>query len=275
MSPIETHRCCVCAVETANRCAACAAVGTDLFFCSKEHQKLVWNVHKRFCGKAGFEHPLLQPEEAERAKEIGFTLSFENGLTLASMLLGNRPSSSATKALFKRRIDSLTVNSGSTSRGAHASTQDRSLARDVRCLLQADPSPPARFRSLHPPLAYLQAVENHLVSALQGDSPASRPWYLPLMHQFAIVLAVASAPGGMLSSLPPQATVDVKYYAASEADVRSYLMVLKVLKHRVEPIEGEVVTAAIRAELDETYTVWGDGDRMERRAESLGMLDCV
>ncbi|KAJ8294850.1 hypothetical protein OF846_001925 [Rhodotorula toruloides] len=65
--------CLVCGTETKNRCSACAKAGVDLFFCSPEHQKLAWHMHRMFCGpgKANpFRWPPLTPKEAEAATRI-------------------------------------------------------------------------------------------------------------------------------------------------------------------------------------------------------------
>ncbi|GAA5846263.1 hypothetical protein JCM9279_005880 [Rhodotorula babjevae] len=48
--------CEVCGVETTQRCSSCLEAGIDLFFCSKDHQKLVWPAHKTVCGP-GKAHP--------------------------------------------------------------------------------------------------------------------------------------------------------------------------------------------------------------------------
>lgn len=41
--PVEpvAQPCEVCGVETTQRCSSCVKAGVDLFFCSKDHQKLV------------------------------------------------------------------------------------------------------------------------------------------------------------------------------------------------------------------------------------------
>ncbi|BGP31689.1 hypothetical protein JCM10296v2_003463 [Rhodotorula toruloides] len=66
MSTDEPSKCCVCGAPTTKRCQACAQSGFDLFFCSPEHQKLVWSDHKLLCGPhsaraaplAGLEDPI-------------------------------------------------------------------------------------------------------------------------------------------------------------------------------------------------------------------------
>ncbi|GAA6032964.1 hypothetical protein JCM8097_000071 [Rhodosporidiobolus ruineniae] len=61
--------CCVCNAKTTQGCAACAKAGFSIFFCSREHQKLVWFAHKPFCGSNSkpFSFPPLSKEEAEQA----------------------------------------------------------------------------------------------------------------------------------------------------------------------------------------------------------------
>ncbi|BGP15741.1 hypothetical protein JCM10213_007964 [Rhodosporidiobolus nylandii] len=69
MSSLDAQPCCVCGKETTQKCGACAAAGFDLFFCSREHQKLIWPAHRRVCGPSAkpFKLPLLSQEEAEDA----------------------------------------------------------------------------------------------------------------------------------------------------------------------------------------------------------------
>ncbi|BGO91163.1 hypothetical protein NBRC10512_005743 [Rhodotorula toruloides] len=67
MSTDGTGRCLVCYAETKNRCSRCGEAGIDLFFCSPEHQKLVWPGHRFFCGPNAFPlcFPFLSDEELE------------------------------------------------------------------------------------------------------------------------------------------------------------------------------------------------------------------
>ncbi|GAA6041071.1 hypothetical protein JCM8097_004705 [Rhodosporidiobolus ruineniae] len=72
MSHSLTGPCLVCGDETTSRCQSCGKAGISLFFCSKEHQKLLWPVHKKVCGpgKANpFLWPDLAPDEVEDAKK--------------------------------------------------------------------------------------------------------------------------------------------------------------------------------------------------------------
>ncbi|GAA5987479.1 hypothetical protein JCM10908_001972 [Rhodotorula pacifica] len=60
--------CLVCGASTSTRCSSCASKsGFDLFFRSKEHQKLAWPVHRLVCGDRAhpFRLPPFSQEEAE------------------------------------------------------------------------------------------------------------------------------------------------------------------------------------------------------------------
>ncbi|BGP47578.1 hypothetical protein JCM10450v2_003441 [Rhodotorula kratochvilovae] len=72
MTPtVQVQPCEVCGKETKQRCSACATAGVDLFFCSKEHQKLVWPVHRDFCshGSSTFAMPALSAAELADARK--------------------------------------------------------------------------------------------------------------------------------------------------------------------------------------------------------------
>ncbi|GAA5876666.1 hypothetical protein JCM8547_005768 [Rhodosporidiobolus lusitaniae] len=66
--------CCVCVATTTQRCGACQGAGFDLFFCSRERQKLVWFAHKRVCGPNSrpFRFPPLTAADVSIAKECLF-----------------------------------------------------------------------------------------------------------------------------------------------------------------------------------------------------------
>ncbi|BGP69966.1 MYND-type domain-containing protein [Rhodotorula toruloides] len=79
MSAPAAGECLVCGTQTKNRCSACATAGIDLFFCSPEHQKLVWHVHRLFCGpgKADpWRWPPLSPAEVDAALALLDTVPF-------------------------------------------------------------------------------------------------------------------------------------------------------------------------------------------------------
>ncbi|GAA5887863.1 hypothetical protein JCM6882_000780 [Rhodosporidiobolus microsporus] len=64
------RECWVCGKATTTRCGPCGEAGVEIFFCSREHQKRVWPIHKLVCGPGKahpFVWPLLSPEEADFA----------------------------------------------------------------------------------------------------------------------------------------------------------------------------------------------------------------
>ncbi|GAA5887828.1 hypothetical protein JCM6882_000767 [Rhodosporidiobolus microsporus] len=66
MADMGAEPCWICGASTPTRCQACGTAGIDIFFCSKEHQRLVWPVHKLVCGPGKampFAWPLLSKEE--------------------------------------------------------------------------------------------------------------------------------------------------------------------------------------------------------------------
>ncbi|GAA5964741.1 hypothetical protein JCM3765_002539, partial [Sporobolomyces pararoseus] len=65
--------CVVCGKAATDRCGDCAANGSKWFyFCSREHQKLVWSTHKRVCGKRSspFRWPGFSQSELDRISEV-------------------------------------------------------------------------------------------------------------------------------------------------------------------------------------------------------------
>ncbi|GAA5848401.1 hypothetical protein JCM5353_004849 [Sporobolomyces roseus] len=66
--------CIVCGKKPCEtRCSACLANGVDyIFFCSTEHQRLAWPLHKRVCGirSSPFRCPALSDEEVEEYKTL-------------------------------------------------------------------------------------------------------------------------------------------------------------------------------------------------------------
>ncbi|GAA6020816.1 hypothetical protein JCM10207_001666 [Rhodosporidiobolus poonsookiae] len=80
MSTTTKGDCCVCGEETTKRCGACQSAGVDLFFCSREHQKLVWKTHGKVCGANSnpFRQPDFTHDEIELAKRHMHTVVFNN-----------------------------------------------------------------------------------------------------------------------------------------------------------------------------------------------------
>ncbi|GAA5874526.1 hypothetical protein JCM8547_002185 [Rhodosporidiobolus lusitaniae] len=68
MSEQDLHDCAICPAKTASRCSSCKAV----YFCSREHQKLIWSVHKWTCGNQDepFSFPPLSTEELAALEKV-------------------------------------------------------------------------------------------------------------------------------------------------------------------------------------------------------------
>ncbi|ORY91769.1 hypothetical protein BCR35DRAFT_328356 [Leucosporidium creatinivorum] len=63
MDAFVDKECVVCGAATTKTCSACK----KLFFCSSEHQKLRWPIHKHLCGKEGYRPPSLTESEVDWA----------------------------------------------------------------------------------------------------------------------------------------------------------------------------------------------------------------
>ncbi|GAA6062906.1 hypothetical protein JCM10212_004355 [Sporobolomyces blumeae] len=64
-STSPSGECVVCGEPTTKRRSACAAHGTNyMWFCSQEHQKLVWKVHRQVCGERS--NPFLWPDFTDK-----------------------------------------------------------------------------------------------------------------------------------------------------------------------------------------------------------------
>ncbi|GAA5986635.1 hypothetical protein JCM5350_008326 [Sporobolomyces pararoseus] len=64
-------RCVVCGKESLKGCSKCKAAGLDwMYFCSVDHQRLIWKVHRRVCGENPFKFPLLNSDEAKELRSL-------------------------------------------------------------------------------------------------------------------------------------------------------------------------------------------------------------
>ncbi|CDR48952.1 RHTO0S21e02366g1_1 [Rhodotorula toruloides] len=143
MDTQTTGECMVCGREAKHRCSACRKAGIDLFFCSSEHQRLVWPGHRIFCGSNAFPiiFPLLSPVEAE---EI-----------IASFHVMDHPAASVTRLeilkarlgrreLSEREVVDL-IHWSQPPRQSPTSTRPRRCGRPSSSIL-ASPATPARPR---------------------------------------------------------------------------------------------------------------------------------
>ncbi|GAA5826285.1 hypothetical protein JCM5353_003775 [Sporobolomyces roseus] len=72
-SPILYGRCVVCNKPSNLKCSPCASNGTQwMYFCGQDHQKLIWPLHKRVCGKRStpWSWPPLTKKELQEMVEL-------------------------------------------------------------------------------------------------------------------------------------------------------------------------------------------------------------
>ncbi|GAA6014037.1 hypothetical protein JCM10207_000215 [Rhodosporidiobolus poonsookiae] len=265
MPSTETHRCCVCAIETENRCAACSAVGTDLFFCSKEHQKLVWKVHKRFCGKGGFDLPLLEPEEAELAKKIAFTHRTDAGATLGSVLLDGKQRNAETERWVREAIDAVTT---SRKEDTYDAESDRLLVSTVRASLLSVPGLADRPR--HYAVGCVSLVE----FALHSDT--TRPWYPALMHQVSILVALSVVePCPQLTLADQLSEREPTLIHRFCMDYAAYLVLLSIIKDQISALDGKAEGARVYDGVNRALVLQFPPNKLGTVARRRGMEDCL
>ncbi|ORY91775.1 hypothetical protein BCR35DRAFT_312038 [Leucosporidium creatinivorum] len=99
MDGFKDKECVVCGAATTKTCSACK----KLFFCSAEHQKLLWPIHKHLCGKDQYSPPPLTEGEVEWACAhpdcFGTNPSFPDVTTALNALRGSTSKSNYGLAL--------------------------------------------------------------------------------------------------------------------------------------------------------------------------------
>ncbi|GAA5965810.1 hypothetical protein JCM3765_001190 [Sporobolomyces pararoseus] len=87
---ITIGKCVVCGKETYLRCEACSRFGTDwMFFCSVEHQRLIWKVHRSVCGPRSnpFQWPRLSQGDVDDFRKIGQQPVIEDGRATGELVM--------------------------------------------------------------------------------------------------------------------------------------------------------------------------------------------
>ncbi|GAA5906597.1 zinc finger MYND domain-containing protein [Sporobolomyces salmoneus] len=70
-APPSPAQCVVCGKDATAGCSVCKKAGLDwMYFCSVDHQRLLWKSHKRVCGMNPFEWPALKENEVDEAWEL-------------------------------------------------------------------------------------------------------------------------------------------------------------------------------------------------------------
>ncbi|GAA6039900.1 hypothetical protein JCM8097_006790 [Rhodosporidiobolus ruineniae] len=196
MSQTTSGSCCVCGKETTTRCQACGKAGISLFFCSSEHQKLVWFAHKQVCGpgKANpFVWPDLSQTEANEACKYLHTWSRSGPHAMAPLatFLNQRFPAFTSKGALAPQIQALTRQKKHHFSGSYSLRQN--LLRDIRSYEAARMSvtntEPAEVvdRVLRRTSNFC-ANSNKVLELASAPSPPS--WVVPLHHQVVCFFAL-------------------------------------------------------------------------------------
>ncbi|GAA6037339.1 hypothetical protein JCM8097_008519 [Rhodosporidiobolus ruineniae] len=177
------HPCTLCTMLTSTRCSGCK----ELFFCSKEHQKLLWPMHKVFCGKDDptFFLPSLSDLERshlEQVRDIPYVISVLD--PAPASLLAFVKQRGLFSGSWQELLDVLTSEAPSlplwqiTALRCAAHTQ-------ICCNMLSLPTKPSPWRLLAVPCSYL-----FLFKSFEQVAPEQRPALLarasPYLKQFAV-----------------------------------------------------------------------------------------
>ncbi|BGP39538.1 hypothetical protein JCM10450v2_003504 [Rhodotorula kratochvilovae] len=194
--------CLVCGTKTKNVCSSCRKAGIDLFFCSPEHQKLVWSKHKLVCGPGKakpFLWPRLSSEEAAEAIEHRKTKTF----TDASLEGFFQLAFGVPPAQLPGAINALT---GPPPSDIEELSYQNALIGQVRYCealrwqsrpLNAPPPPPTLAES--GPQSFVHNLTVYAYNLARGaafgyDEPEGRDAFLHQLLVFAVLLQAPEAP---------------------------------------------------------------------------------
>ncbi|GAA6041174.1 hypothetical protein JCM8097_004152 [Rhodosporidiobolus ruineniae] len=264
MDNAATQGCWICGKEDSERCSACAKAGINIFFCSSEHQRLVWPIHKLFCGpgKANpFTLPPLSPEEAvevrrNAGKSIALSSESAKGMLLANLLqYGLKPA------------DIFSVEQ--TLQFANSSNPDKWISRQL-CLAvirfrqvdlrnledseddQGDPLPsPAAF-ALGEVSRFIAIYLKTPYTDLGPFSPPHPSFLTPLLHRVAMQYYLAAL---MAQKSPP----GVGAVWTKTSDLLRHFVEAEVTP--VQPKLGGILHAALHIETGARVAGWLKGPR--------------
>ncbi|GAA5975931.1 hypothetical protein JCM5350_000782 [Sporobolomyces pararoseus] len=204
--------CVVCGKLSTDRCGDCAANGSKWFyFCSRDHQKLVWSTHKRVCGKRSspFRWPGFSQSELDRILEISqhpiYTQAQEGKslldkmdeyIRLASGSKGPNDVEARKKALlsiFEKYKEQPGGNSIPSDRDSRKIVDYRNILYTTvgwsTVLNPTSSSPRAGPIALKDNVFnYSIGVQLDLVDGLPNDQQKS--WWTPLQHRYLLYLTV-------------------------------------------------------------------------------------
>ncbi|GAA5889035.1 hypothetical protein JCM6882_009723 [Rhodosporidiobolus microsporus] len=190
MASNNNGQCCVCGTSTAQRCSACSTAGLDLFFCSREHQKLVYFAHKQFCGDKAkpFRFPPLSPAEATEGAAV-----WSSSSALDELGEDSQKDLPAVMAVLQQPNPTAGPKAASV-----LCWLRRQISISQQCrLARTDPdNVHARFTAVDalPTLSSfasrLAERLNELGRAENEGFPLDEGWYIALMHQALVFAAL-------------------------------------------------------------------------------------
>ncbi|GAA5823022.1 hypothetical protein JCM5353_007856 [Sporobolomyces roseus] len=194
-SASSSGECVVCGAKTEKRCSECAKFGTDwMFFCSREHQKLVWFMHKRVCGEASnpFRWPPLSQAEVERFVELSEIPTLRFGTWMGKWAGTRYGSVESGRKAFR-----ASLNDASESKKPKADHEMIVLHRKnaflIECLIRI--TQPEHVDSValdiitHNPFNYLMHSQSDCFQREFTNNP-SLPFFSELNHKYLIYHAI-------------------------------------------------------------------------------------
>ncbi|GAA5889089.1 hypothetical protein JCM6882_009739 [Rhodosporidiobolus microsporus] len=186
------------------RCAPRAEAGVHLYFCSREHQKLVYSLHKNFCGRNAkpFHFPGLSPAEALEAVKVEnfglktYTCRLDGTGELESREASLEERQKHLRDLVEDTPSSVPMNRATLLCSARSAIFEHLVANLPRSNSDGAKRPLPFLQRASDPLLGLSwtVTEGMRACVSTGFSPScDKDWLLPFLHQAAICCALARA----------------------------------------------------------------------------------
>ncbi|GAA5856879.1 hypothetical protein JCM5353_003201 [Sporobolomyces roseus] len=255
MSSSDLGSCVVCGKETATRCAACAKNGIKwMHFCSREHQKLIYFVHKRVCGSNPFRWPGFSETEILQYLDVSdVPIDLQRGPP-ASILSGLKPhfarilppaardDKTAQKGVlrhilekYKERDASHPLSSAESNRSAEFRGMQYT-ARGRSAALLKDPTGASSIGRVdgrenveENPINYLVGFEDGLIDKFSTSDHQNESWWTNFQHRYLISMTLVNR----LSHSPGSDDLAAQLRYSQE-------QVKRVLREEVEPLQPRV-----------------------------------
>ncbi|GAA5823654.1 hypothetical protein JCM5353_005092 [Sporobolomyces roseus] len=185
-TPTLPGKCVVCSKDSNRRCSACASHGLDfIFFCSEDHQKLVWSVHKRVCGQFAqpFRWPALTQTELDELVAMGTqTCRDDDGnVTTLDEYVNSVPKRDDSPS-FAEVFQSYRAQAWDTRSSSGVWLEKKPTFQETLDLM------------VQHPFDFLASLELSVVSEYAHKLDAELPsWWTPLQHKIVILMAISCA----------------------------------------------------------------------------------